>query len=164
MKRFTLLLSLALLLTGCVAGRNYRRPLVDTPSQFRGEDETPKADSSRSLADTKWPELFQDPVLTRLVNRALEQNHDVRIAAERVLQARAQYGITRSEALPALDIAAGFSANRNSQVGANKLLPPGVNNDVSYSQLGFGLGWELDVWGRVRRLKESELAQYLATE
>ena len=102
--------------------------------------------------------------MTDLVTTALAQNYDMRIAAEHVLQARAQYGITRSDAFPTVAVLGGFSANRNSQIGANKLLPAGVNNDVSYSQLGFALGWELDVWGRVRRLKESELAQYLATE
>jgi NodT family efflux transporter outer membrane factor (OMF) lipoprotein len=163
MKRLTVVFVFGVLvfLSGCVAGPNYRRPLVSAPASFRGADQ---ATAPESLADTKWPEIFQDPALTDLVTTALAQNHDMRIAAERVLQARAQYGITRSEALPTVDAVGGFSANRNSQVGANKLLPPGVNNDVSYSQLGFGLGWELDVWGRVRRLKESELAQYLATE
>ncbi len=162
MKRLTTLTLLSsLLLAGCVAGPNYKRPRLETPPAFRGADE---ALGSQSLGDTKWSELFQDPVLTNLVTTALSRNYDMRIAAERVLQARAQYGITGSEALPALGIASNFSANRNSQIGANKLLPAGTNNDVSYSQLGFSLGWELDVWGRVRRMKESELAQYLATE
>ena len=162
MKRFSVLSILGVLvLSGCVAGPNYRRPLVGAPATFRGADQEP---APASLADTKWPELFQDPALTDLVTTALTRNYDVRIAAERVLQARAQYGITRSDVFPTVEAAGSFSANRNSQVGANKLLPPGVNADVSYSQLGFGLGWELDVWGRVRRLKESELAQYLATE
>jgi len=162
MKRFAVLSLLSFLfLTGCVAGPNYKRPLVSTPTSFRGSDQTSVA---KSLADTKWPDLFQDPALTDLVTTALTRNYDVRIAAERVLQARAQYGVTRSDVFPSVDAAGGFSANRNSQIGANKLLPAGVNNDVSYSQLGFGLGWELDVWGRVRRMKESELAQYLSTE
>jgi NodT family efflux transporter outer membrane factor (OMF) lipoprotein len=162
MKTFAVLLIVAsLFLTGCVMGPNYGRPLVNVPTNFRGADSTA---APQSLADTKWPALFQDPALTDLVTAALSRNYDVRIAAERVLQARAQYGITRSDAFPTVDLLGGFSANRNSQIGANKLLPAGVNNDVSYSQLGFGLSWELDVWGRVRRLKESELAQYLATE
>jgi len=150
-----------LVLSGCVVGPNYKRPLMSTPPSFRGADQAP---APESLADTKWPELFQDPALTNLITTALASNYDMRIAAERVLQARAQYGITRSDAFPTVNVVGGFSADRNSQIGANKLLPAGVNSDVSYSQLGFLLGWELDVWGRVRRLKESELAQYLATE
>lgn len=162
MKRFAVLsILIVLALSGCVVGPNYKRPLVAAPASFRGADQAP---APESLADSKWPELFQDPVLTGLVTTALEQNYDMRIAAERVLQARAQYGITRSDAFPTVDFAGGFSASRNSQIGANKLIPRGVNNDVSYSQLGFLLGWELDIWGRVRRLKESELAQYLASE
>jgi NodT family efflux transporter outer membrane factor (OMF) lipoprotein len=150
-----------LLLSGCVLGPNYKRPLLDTPAAFRGDQQTP---GEKSLADSKWPELFQDPALTDLVTTALTQNYDMRIAAERVLQARAQFGVTRSDLLPTVDIAGGFSANRNSQVGSIRFLPPGVSTDVSYTQLGFGLGWELDLWGRLRRLKESALAQYLATE
>jgi len=162
MKRLTVLSAIGVLFfTGCVAGPNYKRPLMPTPDSFRGSDQAPVA---QSLADTKWPDLFQDPVMTSFITAALSNNYDMRIAAERVLQARAQYGIARSVAFPTVDVGAGFSAARNSQIGANKLLPRGVDNDVSYSQLGFGLGWELDVWGRVRRLKESELAQYLATE
>jgi multidrug efflux system outer membrane protein len=153
--------SVSLFLAGCVVGPNYRRPVVDAPTTFRGAD---AIGTPESLADSKWPDLFRDPVLTSLVTKALAQNFDLRIAMERVLQARAQYGITRSYTYPTVELTGDFSANRNSLVGANKLLPPGVDNDVSYSQLGFGLGWELDVWGRVRRLKESELAQYLATE
>src|SRR5436190_613691 len=162
MKRLAVLSIMSLVvLSGCIAGPNYKRPLVSAPASFRGADRAP---SPESIADRKWPELFQDPALTDLVTTALAQNYDMRIAVEHVLQARAEYGITRSDAFPTVAVLGGFSANRNSQIGANKLLPPGVNNDVSYSQLGFALGWELDVWGRVRRLKESELAQYLATE
>ena len=162
MKRLAVLSIMSLVvLSGCIAGPNYKRPLVSAPASFRGADQAP---SPESIADRKWPELFQDPALTDLVTTALAQNYDIRIAVEHDLQARAAYGITRSDAFPTVAVLGGFSANRNSQIGANKLLPPGVNNDVSYSQLGFALGWELDVWGRVRRLKESELAQYLATE
>jgi multidrug efflux system outer membrane protein len=163
MKRIVVLfISISVFISGCAVGPNYERPLVKPPATFRGADAT--AAGGESLADTRWADLFRDPVLTDLVNNALKSNYDMRIAAERVLQARAQYGVTRSAAVPALDAAGDFSANRNSQVGANKLIPPGVNSDVSYSQLGFGLGWELDIWGRVRRLKEAELAQYLASE
>jgi NodT family efflux transporter outer membrane factor (OMF) lipoprotein len=162
MKRLSVVALLGVLvLSGCVVGPNYKRPLMSTPTSFRGADQ---GAIPQSLADTKWPDLFQDPALTALVTNALTQNYDMRIAAERILQARAQYGITRSDAFPTVEVAGAFSANRNSRVGAIPFLPPEVNTDVSYSQLGFRLGWELDVWGRVRRLKESELAQYLATE
>src|SRR5206468_12281805 len=120
--------------------------------------------SETSLADTHWSDLFEDPVLTDLISTALRKNYDMRIAVERVLEARAQFGITDSELSPALDINGGFAANRNSQTGSIRFLPKGVSTDVSYTQLGFRLGWELDVWGRLRRLRESAQAEYLASK
>src|SRR5204862_5119462 len=65
---------------------------------------------------------------------------------------------------PTFDANSTFSANRNSQVGAIPFLPKGVTSDVSYTQTGFRLGWELDVWGRLRRLRESAQAEYLASK
>jgi len=150
-----------LVLASCAVGPNYKRPTVDTPAEFRGAG-TPA--TPQSLADTKWFDLFQDPVLTQIVTTALEKNFDLRIAAERVLQARAQLGSTRSALFPSLDAAGEFSANRVSSAGSVAFIPLGTNLDVSYTQVGFSLGWELDVWGRLRRLTESARAQYLATE
>jgi multidrug efflux system outer membrane protein len=157
-----LLVSLALaLLTGCAVGPNYKRPAVAVPAQFRGATEAPGAGS---LADVKWFDLFQDNVLKQLVKTALERNYDLRIAAERVLEARAQLGIQRSELFPTLNATGEFSAVRSSRIGSIPFLPPGANTDVSFTQAGFTLGWELDVWGRLRRLTEAARAQYLASE
>lgn len=154
--------SLALaLLTGCAVGPNYKRPAVAVPAQFRGATEAPGAGS---LADVKWFDLFQDDVLKQLVKTALERNYDLRIAAERVLEARAQFGIQRSELFPTLNASGEFSAVRSSRIGSIPFLPPGASTDVSFTQAGFTLGWELDVWGRLRRLTEAARAQYLASE
>jgi NodT family efflux transporter outer membrane factor (OMF) lipoprotein len=157
----TLLIVVSLVLSGCVMGPNYQRPRIETPDAFRAGD-----DSSRetSLADARWAELFQDPVLSRLVATALRQNYDLRIASERVLEARATFGIADSDLYPAFDIAGSFGADRSSSVGAVPFLAKGTNTDVSYTQAGFRLGWELDLWGRLRRLRESARAEYLATK
>jgi multidrug efflux system outer membrane protein len=160
-RTITLLIAGTLLLSGCVMGPNYQRPKLDTPAAFRGAD-APAGEVS--LADSRWSDLFKDPVLTDLITTALRQNYDIRIAAERVLEARAELGITDSDLFPTLDVNGTFAANRNSLIGSNRFLPAGVSNDVSYTQLGFRLGWELDVWGRLRRLRESARAQYLASE
>ena len=124
----------------------------------------PLETSAASLADVKWFELFNDDRLTQVVDTALKQNFELRIAAERVLQARAAYGITRADQFPAVDVSGSVTALRNSEVGATRGIPPGVDTSVSYTQFGFSLGWELDVWGRLRRLSEAARAQYLATE
>lgn len=146
----------------CTLGPDYKRPVVQTPSTFRGADAAPVA--VPSLADRPWFELFQDPTLTKLVTTALAQNFDLRIASERVLQARAALRITRSEQFPTADASASAAGTRFSQSGANRGISAGIDPDVAYAQVGFSLGWELDVWGRLRRLTESARAQYLATE
>lgn len=156
-----ILLIAALLLSGCAVGPNYKRPDVATPDQFRGETASQDAPS---VADSQLYVKFDDPVLNQLVEAALKQNFDLRIAAERVQQARAQYAITSSGMYPQLNATAQFTASRSSTVGSAVFVPRSANLDVSYTQAGMGLSWELDIWGRIRRMKEAALAQYLATE
>ncbi len=150
-----------LVLVSCTLGPNYKRPVVQTPADFRGAS---GAAGAASLADLKWFDVFRDDELTRLVDTALKQNFELRIAAERVLQARALYGITRAGQYPAVGGSVDLNAVRSSQVGANAGVPSGADTDVTYAQAGFSVGWELDVWGRLRRLSEASRAQYLATE
>jgi multidrug efflux system outer membrane protein len=158
----------ALLVASCTLGPDYKRPVVQPPSVFRGDsaaaEATARQASTESLADLKWFEVFRDDTLTGLVSTALKQNFELRIAAERVLQARALYGISRADRFPQVDASVDLNALRASQAGANRGIPSGVNTDVSYVQAGFSLGWEIDVWGRLRRLNEAARAQYLATE
>jgi NodT family efflux transporter outer membrane factor (OMF) lipoprotein len=161
-RRAALVTAAAAMLASCTVGPNYKRPIVQTPAAFRGADASASAEPS--LADRPWFELFQDPALTGLVNAALNENFDLRIASERVLQARASLRIARSEQFPSVDASASVVGTRISQRGANRAIPTTVDPDVAYSQIGFSVGWELDVWGRLRRLNESARAQYLATE
>jgi multidrug efflux system outer membrane protein len=167
MKHTVLVLAaLALGLTGCMVGPNYKRPAVSTPPQFRG---APPGDTSTtatpdSLAETKWFDLFHDDTVKQLVTSALEKNFDLRIAAERVLEARAQYGIVRANLLPTVDAQVQFTAVRSSSIGSATFVPPGTNLSSSYTQATGNLNWEIDLWGRLRRLNESAKAQYLATE
>ncbi len=164
MNRGVPLLIAASLLAGCAVGPNYKRPAAAAPPSFRGVV-TPPSNDPTSIADTKWFDLFQDDVLKQLVSTALQDNFDLRIAAERVLEARAQLGITRSELFPTVNGTGQFTTNRTSQIGQFRLpAGSGFFGDVSYTQAGFTLGWELDVWGRIRRLTEAARAQYLASE
>ena len=156
-------ISLAVIVTAsCTLGPDYQRPVVETPSAYRGAEPTPAA-AGPSLADREWFELFQDPTLTKLVSTALDQNFDVRIAAERVLQARALAGIVRADQFPTVDASAAGITARASRIGANRAIPQNADTDVSYAEAGFTVSWELDVWGRLRRLSESARAQYFAT-
>jgi multidrug efflux system outer membrane protein len=142
-----------LLLNGCaVVGPDYVRPELDTPTEFRfGIDET------RDVANTRWWSLFDDPTLDTLVDTALRNNKDVRLAAQRVLQFAAQVDITRAGLYPQIGYE-GFA-------GRSKTALPGGGSLTDDNFLAaLNLGWELDVWGRLKRATEAELATLLAAE
>jgi multidrug efflux system outer membrane protein len=87
-----------------MVGPNYKRPDVAAPPQFRADAEPP---AQTSLGEAKWFDLFQDETLRSLIKEALAANYDVRIAAERVLQAEGQLTATRSRLFPQLGVRAG---------------------------------------------------------
>jgi NodT family efflux transporter outer membrane factor (OMF) lipoprotein len=158
--RLSFVLVIGGLTTSCTLGRDYARPPIEVPASHRLDSSPGPA----SLADVQWFDLFRDETLRGLVTDALERNFELRIAAERVLQARAAYGISRADRFPGVGVSADAIASRASRAGAAGGIPEGADTDVSYLQAGFSLGWELDVWGRLRRLNEAARAQYLATE
>src|SRR5260221_3395395 len=96
MRRVALALA-GLLLGSCAVGPNYQRPQLPVPAQFYGEQAAAEA---RPLADLPWWEVFDDPVLKGLIGEALKNGYDARLAAARVEEARARYGIARSDFLP----------------------------------------------------------------
>jgi NodT family efflux transporter outer membrane factor (OMF) lipoprotein len=157
-----ILAAAALLLAGCMTGPNYQKPVVALPGQFRG---APAADSGdQSIADTKWKDLFSDVVLQKLVDAALKQNFDLQIAAERVQEARAQFESQRANLFPFINGQAQYSAARDSTIGATPFIPAGTGLSIAYTQLGVGASWELDFWGRLRRLNEAARAKFFAAQ
>jgi multidrug efflux system outer membrane protein len=143
-------------LSGCAVGPNYKRPSIPVPPQYYGQEAA--AEEARSLADLPWWELFQDPVLQGLVDEALRNGYDARLAAARVEEARALYGVARGELYPSVGYQGGVERARLDQF---------VNRDGNVdtkwtAKLGFS--WELDLFGRIRRQTEAAKAQYLATE
>jgi len=153
-------LVLFLIFTGCTLGPDYQRPAVLTPDIYRGAQGTPAADS---LADTPWFEVFKDPVLQELIRDAVKNNYDLRTAAARVEEARAQIGVTRSFLYPSFNFSGGGSAQQVSRSSE----PPqsvGANRTWQNWSAGFGMVWEMDVFGRIRREAEAAGAVYFASE
>jgi multidrug efflux system outer membrane protein len=148
-------LAAALLLTGCTVGPNYTRPEVDLPKDF-GVAQTP------APAPERWWALFNDPVLERRVDEALAANHDLKAAAERVEQARAQLAIARADQLPSAGIDASRNRNHASQLGSFPLPPEFVETNTHRLVLRFS--WELDFWGKYRRASEAARAEIVASE
>lgn len=160
MKQTAFVAVVALLVSGCMVGPDYSRPPVLVPDNYRFAVAPATAES---IADLPWFDVFRDPVLQELVREALQSNYDLRIAAARVEEARAQIGIARSFLFPQFDFRGGGTAQQVSRVTE----PPqsfGGNRHFQNWLLGFGLAWELDVFGRIRRETESATAIFLATE
>jgi NodT family efflux transporter outer membrane factor (OMF) lipoprotein len=153
----------ALALAGCTIGPNYHRPQVGLPGAYRNAPPA-GADPAASIGDTKWQSLFPDDVMNQIVARALANNFDLRIAAERVQQARAQLGVTRANQYPFIDVQSSFTGSRGSSVGSTTFIPAGTPLRSAYTTLGAALTWEVDLWGRLRRLTEAARANYLASE
>lgn len=149
---------LSLGLTGCMVGPNYVRPEVATPEAWR-IDYAKAAD----VANIRWWEQFGDPVLNELVETSLKENRDLRIAAARVDQFIGALKATGSQLYPQIGYGADASRSRASAVGVPPL-PPGANPYFSLYQVSMGASWQMDLFGRVRRLTEAAQAQVYASE
>jgi len=146
-------------LAGCTLGPNYERPAVPVPDAWRIPP-----DAGDSLAAVRWWDLFQDDVLRDLIRIALEENKDLRTAAARVDEASAQARLTRADQLPRLDGTAQYSRLRFSHVATRPALPPNFDTEQDQWTLNLQAGYEVDLWGRLRRATEAARAQLLATE
>jgi multidrug efflux system outer membrane protein len=146
------------LLAGCMMGPDYQRPPVDSPNSFLY---APK--EVADTADTEWWKAFGDPVLDRLIAEALANNKDVKIAAANVEQAAAVLTQTRSALFPQVNYSAAAGRYRFSEQGTTAL-PNGLSNPTSYYSVLAGASWEVDFWGRVRRLSEAAQASLLGTD
>ena len=156
MRKF-LLLTIAVLLSGCAVGPNYKRSTANVPTDYRGA--MPAQPAAASLGNEKWWDVYQDPVLTQLIHTALQQNYDVRIAATRVLEAQAQLGITRANQFPSASVGAGVFSQQNAKVSS--VFPA---YEVNAGQINLSAIWNLDFWGKYRRQTEAARAELLATE
>jgi len=149
----------AAVLSGCAIGPDYKRPAVAKPEIFRGQATT----EALSFADAPWWEAFQDPILRNLIQDALRNNYDVAIAAARVQEARAQFKVARSDFFPSLDYNGSVSRGKVSPGVLGHPGGPAPDTSNFYSAT-MSMSWELDIWGRIRRLNETARATLFATE
>ncbi|WP_353189417.1 efflux transporter outer membrane subunit [Pandoraea pnomenusa] len=147
-------------LAGCmtVVGPDYRRPEVQAPATWRID--LPQAEA---IANTAWWEQFQDPVLDDLIQSALRDNLDVRVAAARVDQFMGVLRSARAQGLPQIGYGASAGRNRASQVGMPPL-PPTLDPVFTLYQGTLSAAWQIDLFGRVARLTEAAQAQVYASE
>ena len=162
MKKLSLLAT-AGVLSGCALAPPHERPEAPISSAYPTgpayAEITPTA-PPQSAADAGWRDFFHDPLLQHLIATALSNNRDLRQAALNVEAARAQYRVQRAELLPQLSVAADGVAQR---VPAD-LSPSGAATIHRSLQVAGVVSWEIDLWGRVRSLREQALEAYMALD
>jgi len=145
----------------CAVGPKYVRPDIDVPPAFRGDNGVATS-SGVSTGDLGWWDFYRDPVLKDLIRDALARNHDIRLAAERVLAAEAQLGVTRADQFPNVGGLGEYQVGRTSREGY--ITTPGYPYVQRNHTLALSAFFELDLWGRLRRATEAARADLLATE
>ncbi|HKI51579.1 MAG TPA: efflux transporter outer membrane subunit [Geothermobacteraceae bacterium] len=153
-----LLLSLVTVLAGCATlAPDYQRPAAPVPAAWSA---IPAGEAASAASELPWREYFVDPQLRQLIQLALENSRDLRIAVLNVQRVQAQYRISRADLFPELDASAAGSARR---VPADLTSSGSAEVQRQYS-VGLGISsYELDLFGRVRSLKQQALEQYLAS-
>jgi outer membrane protein, multidrug efflux system len=154
----------ALLAGGCTLGPNYSRPAIPTPPTWR---DMPTAEAE-SLANLPWWEVFDDPVLQELIRIALTENKDLKIAVERIEEARARYGFTKADIWPRIDLNGTAGRLRFNQ-GSLVHTPEGDTGVAEATETPIysvtaDVSWEIDFFGRIRRATESQKALFLGTQ
>lgn len=165
---FIAIAAIAIWLVGCKSGSNYQGTTVKAPDNFRFSEEqagevSPSTDinskelNSEGIENLDWFSLFNDPALDSLVRQALDYNQDVKIAAEAILQAQSGLVVQRSAMLPQFGVQGGADRSNFRQ---GFLLPQPQNLFYAAGMVN----WEIDFWGKYRRLNEAAKARIVQSE
>lgn len=160
-------LAVTSVLSGCTLMPRYARPDAPVPAQFAGAtaaatvaSEAAASAETPVIADIGWREVFTDPALQQVIQLALDNNRDLRVAALNIEVARAQYRVERAALVPGVD-ATGTANNARTP---SELAVPGQPPVFRTYSANVGVSaYELDLFGRVRSLKEQALQQFLST-
>jgi len=159
-----LLMGSILILGGCTMTPEYTRPIAPVPAGFPSGNAYTESRATSGIPDPpdlQWREFFSDEKLKKIIETALENNRDLRLAALNVERARAIFGIKRAELFPAVNAAAGGNIQR---VPADLSSDGNAKTTERYDVNLAIASWEIDFFGRIRILKDRALEEYLATE
>jgi len=161
---FLLAIIIVLLLVGCTLAPEYTRPEPPVPADWPTGAAYKDSRATTGIptgSELKWREFFTDKRLQKVIEKALNNNRDLRLAALNVEKARALYGIQRAELFPAVNAVGSGSKER---VPAD-LSSTGSRMTSERYDVNLGIAsWEIDFFGRIRSLKDQALQKYLATE
>jgi NodT family efflux transporter outer membrane factor (OMF) lipoprotein len=154
-------------LTGCAVGPDYRPPEIALPAGFLGEAAAERREVGSAADLQAWWAGFDDPLLTRFVSQALEQNLDIAQAAARVAQAQASLRLADAALLPSANVSAhGASVYQSVETPLGQVLEatPDFDRGGRAYEANVGMGWEIDLFGGLRRGREVARAEYEASE
>jgi outer membrane protein, multidrug efflux system len=154
MKKLLFIFLFSLTVSSCLVGPKYHRPKMDTPASYVNKNEY--VSDADSVLNLKWFKLFGDDVLIGLIDTALKNNLNLKIAIARIEEGRALYGFAKADLFPKIGFIA--AASNNNVTGE-----PGINTASNYIAVG-NVSWELDIWGKIRHNKRAALNQMLASE
>jgi multidrug efflux system outer membrane protein len=157
-QRLKLTILISALLTGCALGPDYNRPEINLPAQFASAADQ---NNEASALKNDWWSLYNDPVLNNLIETALKQNTDIRLAVARIEEADANLRVAGAAFLPEIDLGANATRSRVSSMTATPT-PSGTPVIRQNLRLAASTSFELDFWGKLRRT--SEAARALALE
>jgi multidrug efflux system outer membrane protein len=161
MTRSLLILAAAsALLSGCVLDPAFKRPAPPVPAQWP-TGPAYAAPTAVSVAD--WREVFLDPKLQAVIDQALANSRDLRVAIAQIEASRAQYHVQRAALLPKINASGGVSTGR-AYTGLPSSLGGAYQNETEYTASVSTTAYELDLFGRVRSLSRAALETYLATD
>lgn len=154
--------AIALLAQSCFTAKEYTRPEVKAENLYR---EQAVAQDSASLAEISWDKLFTDPILQQHITTGLQKNFDIRIAMQNITIANSSLRQAKAAYFPTVNAGADWThqeLSKNSQLGALFSNASGGGRvNVDQYQLTATLGWEADIWGRIRSGKRAANAAYL---
>jgi outer membrane protein, multidrug efflux system len=156
------IVSLAWVSFGCAAkGANYQRPEMKPPAQYRGVTTS----TAESFADLPWWQVWKDPQLQALVREAIGNSDDLRVAAARVVESRAQAAVSKAYLYPEASVGINFDHSGKSRL-ADPKMPVEQSPDRAFNNLSLEgkVSWELDLFGKLRRQHEAAFAKYLSSE
>lgn len=157
----------ALLLSGCAVGPDYQAPHATVGDHFMGQADVQARQAPPGADLNVWWEGFHDPVLAALITRALAQNLDIAQAVARVSQSRAALRQADAALLPSANVSGQAARGRQSlETPQGRLLnaTPDYNRNGNYYELDLNAGWEIDLFGGLRREREAAIASYQASQ
>jgi multidrug efflux system outer membrane protein len=149
------------LLAACAVGPDYKRPELVLPESWPQQQDA--AAQKANSADEQWWHLYADTILDQIEEEALAHNSDIQLAAARILEVRAQLGVTQADQYPAVSANLNESRTKYSLNGATPY-PSTLPRIQNSSQATLNASYELDLWGKIRRANEAARADLLSAE